>query len=97
MAIDRNRLKFLIGDIDELFASFSAPLPETAPRLDPDGGDGAGVRRVARIHRRKPAAGAVPGRPQRPRQILRNQRPGGQEDRGDRSCTAHHATKRWLT
>lgn len=28
MAIDRNRLKFLIGDIDELFVSFSAPLPE---------------------------------------------------------------------
>ncbi len=28
MAIDRNRLKFLIGDIDELFVSFSAPLAE---------------------------------------------------------------------
>src|SRR5215472_14778243 len=28
MAIDRNRLKDLIGDIDELFQSFSAPLGE---------------------------------------------------------------------
>ncbi|HEV3115148.1 MAG TPA: GTPase [Candidatus Binataceae bacterium] len=28
MAIDRNRLKFLISDIDELFESFSAPLGE---------------------------------------------------------------------
>ena len=90
MAIDRNRLKFFISDIDELFASFPRRCRNgsaTGFRL----GDGAGIRRIARIHRGEPAAGGavLAGRSGHGKSSVINAL-AGREDCGDRHA-AHHA------